>query len=76
MASRSNLNAWLESATGLKTETGAMRRIDKVMNLIEENGSRFMVYRKADGTFVPVIFASGKDWAVGAYAHSGIYVTN
>ena len=72
----SNLNAWLETMDGLKTEKGAQRRLDAVMALIVENGSKYMIYRKNDGTFVPLVIASSKDWAVGSYAHNGICVTN
>lgn len=73
---KNNINVWLDTVPGLKTEKGAMARIDKVLLTIVENGSKFMVYRKPDGTFVPLVIASSKDWAVGFYAHHGICVTN
>lgn len=71
-----NLNNWLDSVPGLKTEKGAMARLNKVMDLVEQNGSKWMIYRKPDNTYVPLIIASSNDWAVGTYAHSGLYVTN
>jgi len=71
-----NLNNWLDTVPGLKTEKGAQKRLDSVMDLVIENGSKFMIYRKFDGTFVPLIIASAKDWAVGTYAHKGVCVTN
>jgi hypothetical protein len=71
-----NLNSWLETIEGLKTEKGAQKRLDKVLELIKENGSKYMIYRKMDGTFVPLVIASSKDYAVGAYAHNGVCVTN
>jgi hypothetical protein len=71
-----NLNQWLESIPGLRTEKGAMARLNKVLSDVEENGSKWMVYRKADGTFVPLVIASSRDWMVGVYAHMGICVTN
>lgn len=71
-----NLNAWLETIVGLKTEKGAMKRLENCLETIKENGSKYMIYRKMDGTFVPLVIASSKDWAVGAYVHNGICVTN
>jgi hypothetical protein len=71
-----NLNAWLDTIPGLKTEKGAMKRLENFLETIKENGSKYMIYRKMDGTFVPLVIASGKDYAVGAYAHGGICVTN
>ena len=71
-----NLNAWLETIPGLKTQAGAQKRLDKVMDTIVENGSKFMLYRKADGSFVPLVIVSSRDWAAGMYATLGICVTN
>lgn len=71
-----NLNNWLETVPGLKTEKGAMKRLDKVLDTIQENGSKFMIYRKSDGTFVPLVIASPREWAIGLYAQLGICVTN
>ena len=71
-----NMNSWLETIPGLKTEKSAMARLNKVMSLIEENRSKWMIFRKSDNTFVPLVIASDRDWAIGAYAHSGICVTN
>lgn len=71
-----DINAWLETVPGLKTEKGAKARLDKMMDLIVENNSKFMIFRKSDNTFVPVVLLSPKDWAAGAYAHNGICVTN
>lgn len=71
-----DMNKWLETIPGLKTEKGAMKRIDKVLKLVTENHSKYLIYRKNDGTFVPLIIASSSDWAVGHYAHHGICVTN
>lgn len=72
-----NLNSWLETITGLKTERGAQKRLDAVMNIIEESGSRYMLYRKRDGSFVPlVLLNSNGGWAAGLLAHNGICVTN
>ena len=71
-----NLNAWLETIPGLKTEKGAMKRLDRWIDHINEIGSKYMIYRKTDGTFVPLIIASSRDWAVGGYAAGGICVTN
>jgi hypothetical protein len=73
---KNNLNSWLDTAPSLKTEKGAMKRLEKFLDIIAQNDSKFMVYRKYDGTFVPLVIASSKDWAVGAYAHAGICVTN
>jgi hypothetical protein len=73
---RNSINAWLDTIPGLKTEKGAMKRLEKFLDIIVENDSKFMVYRKADGTFVPLVIASPKDYAIGAYAHNGICVTN
>ena len=71
-----NLNAWLDTVPGLKTEKGAQKRLDSVMATLKETGSRYMIYRKFDGTFVPLIIANSRDWAVGLYASAGICVTN
>ena len=72
-----NLNNWLESIIGLKTEKGAQKRLDAVMNIIEESGSKYMLYRKLDGTFVPLVFLNTNGgWAAGIFAHKGICVTN
>lgn len=71
-----NINAWLETVPGLKTEKGAMKRLERFLDVIKENDSKYMLFRKADGTFVPLVIASPKDWAIGAYAHNGICVTN
>lgn len=72
-----NLNNWLESIVGLKTEKGAQKRLDAVMSIIEESGSKYMLYRKLDGTFVPLVFLnSNGGWAAGIFAHKGICVTN
>ena len=72
-----NLNAWLETITGLKTEKGAQKRLDSVMGIIQESGSRYMLYRKLDGTFVPLVFLnSNGGWAAGILAHKGVCVTN
>jgi len=72
-----NLNGWLDSVQdGLKTEKGAMARLEKVMGLLTENRANYFVYRKPDGKFLPVVIAKPNDWAVGSYAHFGIYVTN
>jgi hypothetical protein len=71
-----NLNNWLDTVPGLKTEKGAMARLNKVIDLVEQNGSKWMIYRKPDNTYVPLVIASSKDWAVGTYAHLGVCVTN
>ena len=72
-----NLNNWLESIVGLKTEKGAQKRLDAVMSIIEESGSKYMLYRKLDGTFVPLVFLnSNGGWAASIFAHKGIRVTN
>jgi hypothetical protein len=72
-----NINSWLDNIPGLKTEKGAMKRLDAVMNIIDESGSKYMVYRKGDGSFVPLVFLnSNGGWAAGLFAHRGICVTN
>ena len=71
-----NINAWLETIPGLKTEKGAMKRLERFIEQIVQNGSKYMIFRKSDGTFVPLVIASGKDYLVGIYAHNGICVTN
>lgn len=71
-----NLNKWLDNVPSLKTEKGAMDRLNKVLDLVEQNGSKWMIYRKPDGTYVPLVIASSRDWAVGAYVHNGICVTD
>jgi hypothetical protein len=71
-----NLNNWLDDVPGLKTEKGAMARLNKVLKLVEQNGSKWMIYRQPNGCFVPLVIASSNDWAVGAYAHNGVCVTN
>lgn len=71
-----NINAWLETIPGLKTEKGAQKRLDKVMSLIVENRSKYMIFKKNDGTFVPLVFANSNDWAAASYAWAGVCVTN
>lgn len=72
-----NLNNWLETIVGLKTEKGAQKRLDAVMEIIEESGSKYMLYRKLDGTFVPLVFINERGgWAAGLLAFKGVCVTN
>ena len=72
-----NMNTWLESVAGLKTEKGAQKRLDAVMEIIKESGSKYMLYRKLDGTFVPLVFLNDRGgWAAGLLAHNGVCVTN
>ena len=72
-----NMNTWLESIRGLKTEKGAQMRLDAVMDIIEESNSKYMLYRKQDGNFVPLVILSDKGgWAAGLLAFKGICVTN
>ena len=71
-----NLNSWLETVPGLKTEKGAMARLNKVLDLVEQNGSKWMIFRKQDNTYVPLVIASSNDWAAGTYPHLGVCVTN
>ena len=72
-----NLNNWLEKIEGLKTEKGAMNRLNQVMSVVVESESKYMIYRKLDGTFVPIVFLnSNGGWAAGMLAYKGICVTN
>jgi hypothetical protein len=71
-----DMNPWLETCFSFKTQKEAKDRLDKCMAKIKENGSKFMIYRKDDGTFVPLVFASPRDWDAGVYASHNVAVTN
>lgn len=72
-----NINQWLETVPGLKTEKGVQKRLDAVMEIIKESGSKYMIFQKKDGTFVPLVILNDQGgWAAGLLAFKGICVTN